>query len=63
MNECRYIVKCHLLGVVFHNTFRYRKLAFNQVFKLLMYTSGWCTVDKEELKDEKWTLVRRWEYD
>ena len=59
----RYVVKTHLFSFVGYNTFRYRKLAFAYALKVLMYTSGWCTVDKEELRDEKWVIVRRWEYD
>ena len=58
-----YVVRTHLFSFVGYNTFRYRKLAFAYALKVLMYTSGWCTVDKEELRDEKWVIVRRWEYD
>lgn len=61
----RYVVKTHLFSSVIYNTYtyRYRKLAFARALKVIMYTSGRCTIYKEELKDEKWTLVRRWEYD
>ena len=59
----RYVVRTHLFSFVGYNTFRYRKLAFAYALKVLMYTSGWCTIDKEEFKDEKWTIVRRWKYD
>lgn len=59
----RYVVRTHLFSSVLYNTYRYRKLAFACALKVIMYTSGWCTIYKEELKDEKWTLVRRWDYD
>ena len=58
-----YVVRAHLFSFVGYNTFRHRKLAFAYALKVLMYTSGWCTIDKEEFKDEKWTIVRRWKYD
>ena len=59
----RYVVRTHLFSSVIYNTFRYRKLAFAHALKVIMYTSGWCVIYKEELIDKKWILVRRWEYD
>lgn len=59
----RYVVRAHLFSSVIYNTYWHRKLAFAQALKVIMYANGWCTIYKEELKDEKWTLVRRWEYD